>query len=163
MTPAQVLGRMVARFEEVFNASLHRRARQIGLSAHQAVTLASLIEKETAAPEERALVSAVFHNRLRRGLPLQSDPTDIYGRRDFHGALTPPPLTTPTRYNTYTFAGLPPAPIANPGLESLLAALNPAPVDYIYFVARGDGRHHFSATLSEHNRAVARFQKRRRQ
>lgn len=161
MTPAEIVARMVERFYTVFNAAMHRRAQELGLSLHQVVTLASLIEKETRAGEERFLVSAVFHNRLRRGLPLQSDPTVIYGLRDFDGNLTRRDLLTPTPYNTYTFQGLPPGPIASPGLESLLAALNPAPIDYLYFVAKGNERHHFSSDLSEHNRAVNLFQKRR--
>ena len=135
------------------------RNQELNLSLHQTVTLASLIEKETGASEERFLVSAVFHNRLRRGLRLQSDPTVIYGLRDFDGNLTRRDLRAPTLYNTYTFRGLPPGPIANSGLESLLAALNPAPVDYLYFVAKGNRQHYFSSNLSEHNRAVRRFQR----
>ncbi len=159
MTPTEIIARMVEQFYTVFDSAMHRRARGLGLSLHQVVTLASVIEKETGASEERGLVSAVFHNRLRRGLPLQSDPTVIYGLSDFDGNLTRRDLLTPTVYNTYTFRGLPPGPIASPGLESLVAALNPAPVDYLYFVAKGDGRHFFSSSLSEHNWAVRRFQK----
>jgi len=162
MRPVEIVGRMVERFHEVFSPSMQRRAEELGLSVHEAVTLASVIEKETHVPEERSLVAAVFHNRLRLGLPLQSDPTVIYGLEDFDGDLTRRHLQTPMRYNTYATAGLPPGPIANPGFESLLASLNPAPVAYLYFVARGDGRHHFSGSLAEHNRAVGRFQKGRR-
>jgi UPF0755 protein len=159
MAPQEIVARMVERFYIVFNAAMHRRAQELGLSLHQVVTLASLIEKETGAGEERFLVSAVFHNRLRRGLPLQSDPTVIYGLQNFSGNLTRHDLLAPTLYNTYTFCGLPPGPIANSGLESLLAALNPAPVDYLYFVAKGNRQHYFSSSLYEHNRAVSRFQR----
>ncbi len=159
MTAEEILGRMIERFYVIFEVTMHRRAQELNLSLHQTVTLASLIEKETGASEERFLVSAVFHNRLRQGLRLQSDPTVIYGLQDFDGNLTHRDLRAPTLYNTYTFRGLPPGPIANSGLESLLAALNPAPVDYLYFVAKGNRQHYFSSNLSEHNRAVRRFQR----
>ena len=105
------------------------------------------------------MISAVFHNRLRKGVPLQSDPTVIYGIPDFNGNLTRKDLARPTPFNTYTIAGLPPGPIASPGGKSILAALNPAPVNYIFFVSRNDGTHQFSATLPEHNRAVDQYQK----
>src|SRR5207247_2213762 len=113
--------------------------------------------------EVRRLVVAVFLNRLRRGMPLQSDPTVLYGRDlgipGSSRALTRADLHHPTPYNTYTIPGLPPAPIANPGREALAAAVDPAPVDYLYFVARGDGTHEFSTTLAAHNAAVARYQR----
>jgi UPF0755 protein len=107
------------------------------------------------------IISAVFHNRLKRGIPLQSDPTTIYGIKDFNGNITKRDLRTKTPYNTYTFRGLPPGPIANPGRAAIEAALNPADVTYLYFVSRNDGTHHFSKNLKEHNRAVDKFQKRR--
>jgi UPF0755 protein len=120
--------------------------------------LASIVEKETGLPEERPLIAAVFLNRLKRGMRLQSDPTVIYGLSGFDGNLTRAHLEMPTPYNTYTGDGLPPGPIANPGRASLHAVLNAAPVDYLYFVSRNDGSHQFSRTLQEHNRAVRAYQ-----
>jgi UPF0755 protein len=159
-TPAdRILRAMVKRFREVFAPPLAIRASALGLSETEAVTLASLVEEETGRPDERRLVAAVFVNRLRRGIPLQSDPTVLYGRAGGGRTITRADLARPTPYNTYTIAGLPPAPIANPGQASLEAAVDPAPVDYLYFVARGDGSHEFSATLAAHNAAVARYQR----
>ena len=134
----------------------------MGLDVHQAVTLASLIEKETGVDEERPLISAVFHNRLRARIPLQSDPTVIYGMKRFTGALTRKDLQNPTPYNTYRIPGLPPGPICNPGLASLTAALQPAQVPYLYFVSKNDGSHVFSVSLVEHNRAVRMYQSAKR-
>jgi UPF0755 protein len=124
------------------------------------LTLASLIEKETGVEAERELVSAVFHNRLRRRIPLQSDPTVIYGLNQFDGNLRKEDLTSTSPYNTYRVAGLPPGPIANPGAKAIRAALYPASVKYLYFVSRNDGTHVFSSSLDEHNHAVERYQKR---
>ncbi|MBW7899885.1 MAG: endolytic transglycosylase MltG [Rhodocyclaceae bacterium] len=127
--------------------------------AHQALTMASIVEKETGREAERPLIAAVFVNRLRRGMLLQTDPTVIYGLGErFDGDLRKRDLLADTPYNTYTRAGLPPTPIAMPGLASLRAALNPAASDALYFVARGDGSSQFSRTLDEHNRAVVRYQ-----
>jgi UPF0755 protein len=162
-TPQErILRTMIRRFREVFRPELQLRALRLGLTVEQAVVLASLIEAETARPEERPLVAAVFLNRLRRGMPLQSDPTVLYGRPRSDRTITTADLRRPTPYNTYTFEGLPPTPIANPGRAALEAAVDPAPVDYLYFVARGDGTHAFSATLAAHNAAVARYQRRGR-
>jgi len=158
-SPEEILGHMVERFYAVLSPSMHRRAVTLDLSMHQVITLASIIEKETGTPSERPLVAAVFHNRLRKGMPLQSDPTVIYGITHFDGNLTRQHLLTPTPYNTYLFRGLPPRPIANPGLETIVAALHPAERDYLYFVAKGDGSHVFSSDLNTHNRAVHRFQR----
>src|SRR6266566_7904355 len=159
-TPQErILRTMVHRFREVFGPSLTRRAAAQGLTESEAVTLASLVEEEAARPEERRLVAAVFLNRLHRGMPLQSDPTVLYGRPDSSRTITRADLARPTPYNTYTIGGLPPTPIANPGRDALEAAVDPAPVDYLYFVARGDGSHEFSATLAAHNAAVARYQR----
>jgi UPF0755 protein len=130
-----------------------------GISEREAVILASIIEKETPLPEEKPLISAVFHNRLKKKIPLQSDPTVIYGIKNFNGNLTKEDLLRPTPYNTYRIAGLPPTPICNPGKDSLLAAVNPAPVSYLYFVSKNDGSHYFSCDLEEHNRAVWKYQK----
>ena len=140
--------------------------RQDGLalnSPYEALILASMIEKETGSDGERGLVSSAFHNRLRIGMMLQSDPTVIYGLGDgFDGNLTRAHLETPTPYNTYTMGGLPPTPIAIASKESILAALNPPKSDYLYFVADGSGGHHFSKSLREHNNAVNRYQRRRK-
>ena len=120
------------------------------------------MEKETAAPEERSLIAAVFLNRLNRGMRIESDPTVIYGMKDFDGNLTRKDLETPTPYNTYQIMGLPPGPIANPGRASIEAVLYPAEGSYLYFVSKNDGSHHFSRTLSEHNQMVRKYQLRRR-
>jgi UPF0755 protein len=130
------------------------------MTPYQLLILASIIEKETGVEAERPLVAAVFHNRLRQGIKLGSDPTVIYGVPNFNGNLTRAHLRTPTPFNTYTNAGLPPTPIASPGLASVRAALAPAPVDYLYFVSRGDGTHQFSNNYRSHEQAVDRYQRR---
>ncbi|MGA1790728.1 MAG: endolytic transglycosylase MltG [bacterium] len=157
----RIIDIMVRNFWSVFTQEMVERARELGFTIHEIVTLASLIEKETALPEERRLISAVFHNRLRERIRLQCDPTVIYGLKDFDGNLTKEDLRRVTPYNTYRKRGLPPGPIANPGLGSLKAALYPADENYKYFVSRNDGSHEFSETLREHNRAVFKYQKRR--
>jgi UPF0755 protein len=159
MDPEEVIQMMVHQFKKVFDSDLANRASQLGISQREVVILASIIEKETPLPEEKPLVSAVFHNRLKRKIPLQSDPTVIYGIKNFDGNLTKEHLLRPTPYNTYIFAGLPPTPICNPGKGSLLAALNPAPVPYLYFVSKNDGSHYFSSDIEEHQRAVWKYQK----
>ena len=158
----EILSQMVVRFYDIFTPEMYRQAETIDFSVHQVVTLASLIEKETGTAPERPLVSAVLHNRLKRGMLLQCDPTVIYGIKDFDGNLTQQHLRTLTPYNTYMVPGLPPGPIANPGLKSLLAAVQPAKEDYLYFVAKGDGSHQFSSDIAAHNRAVQQYQKRQR-
>jgi UPF0755 protein len=131
-----------------------------GLNAHQVLTLASIVEKETGLAAERPLIARVFLNRLRDGMKLQTDPTVIYGLKGFNGNLTKLDLMTPTPYNTYLISGLPPGPIANPGRAAIEAVMAPTSVgDYYYFVSKNDGSHYFSKSLSEHNQAVARFQK----
>ncbi len=128
-------------------------------SPQEALVLASIIEKETGRPDERRMISAVFHNRLQRGMRLQTDPTVIYGLGDnFDGNLTREHLRTETPYNTYIHKGLPPTPIAMPGGDAIHAALHPADTTALYFVARGDGSHEFSSTLEAHNRAVVKYQ-----
>lgn len=153
-----ILAAMVARFKAVFTPEWERRAAELGLTTHEAVTLASIIEKETGDPAERPLIGSVFHNRLKRGMRLETDPTVIYGIKDFDGNLTRRHLETPTPYNTYVIKGLPPGPIASPGRESLHAALFPADSPYLFFVSRNNGTHQFSATLADHSQAVRRFQ-----
>lgn len=135
------------------------RAEELELSPEKIITLASIIEKETGLASERATISSVFHNRLRINMPLQSDPTVIYGIRDFNGNLTKKDLKTPSPYNTYLNTDLPPTPIANPGLESIRAALYPEDSEYLYFVAKGDGSHYFSKSYKEHRDAVDRYQR----
>lgn len=127
-------------------------------SPYEALILASIIEKETAVAEERRRIAGVFMRRLERGMPLQTDPTVIYGIEDFDGNLRRRDLRIDSPYNTYVHRGLPPTPIALPGLASLRAAVDPAAGDVLYFVSRGDGSHAFSATLEEHNRAVRKYQ-----
>jgi UPF0755 protein len=161
MGEERILRKMVARFNEVFKEQYQERARELNLSRVELIALASIVEKETSDPSERSLIAAVFHNRLKRGIMLQSDPTVIYGIRDFDGNLTKKDLKTKTPFNTYLFRGLPPQPIANPGEESIKAVLYPSPKKYLYFVSKNNGTHHFSKTLKEHNRAVNRYQRRR--
>jgi UPF0755 protein len=125
----------------------------------EALTLASIVEKETGKAEERALIAGVFVRRLRIGMKLQTDPTVIYGIGDrFNGNLTVKDLRTPSVYNTYVIKGLPPTPIAMPGRQALHAALNPENTKALYFVSRGDGSHEFSETYEQHNRAVTKYQ-----
>jgi peptidoglycan lytic transglycosylase G len=150
---------MVDHFLSVWR-SLEPAAKARGLSMHDVVVLASLIEKETGAPEERPLIAAVFLNRLARGMRLETDPAVIYGIPDFDGNLRRVHLQDPANpYNTYLYPGLPPGPIANPGAASLSAVVEPADADYLYFVAKNDGTHQFSRSYGDHVRAVNRFQR----
>lgn len=158
VTAEEVINKMVAHFRSVFTHAWIERARTTGLTTHQVVTLASIVEKETARPEERPLIAAVFLNRLKRGMRLESDPTVIYGIKDFDGNLTRKDIETMTPYNTYQINGLPPGPIANPGRASIEAVLYPSEESCLYFVSRNDGSHHFSRTLREHNQMVQRYQ-----
>jgi UPF0755 protein len=161
ISAAALVREMIAGFERNFGPGLRQEAAARGLSVRQAVTLASLIEKETARPEERQVVSAVYSNRLRLGMALQADPTVIYGLRRagrYAGNLTRENLAFDSPYNTYRYPGLPPGPIASPGRLSLEASVRPAAVDYLYFVSRNDGSHVFAATLDEHNRNVYEHQ-----
>ena len=150
---------MQARLEEAWPK---RSANLPFTTPYQALIVASIVEKETADPDERARIAAVFINRLRANMRLQTDPTVIYGLGErFNGNLRRTDLLADTPYNTYTREGLPPTPIAMPGVEAIKATLNPAQSNDLYFVSRGDGTHHFSASLEEHNLAVQRFQKTR--
>jgi UPF0755 protein len=160
----ELIDLMVNRFWGVFNSLLkHPKFKDRELMPVQdIVTLASIVEKETGLAEERPLIASVFINRLRKKMRLESDPTVIYGLEDFDGNLKRRDLNSPNPYNTYINYGLPPGPIANPGRESLIAIINPAKTDYLYFVSKNDGSHHFSSTLAEHNKAVAKYQRRYR-
>ena len=129
------------------------------MSMSEIVTLASIVEKETGRPEERPIIASVFLNRLKRGMRLESDPTVIYGLERFDGNLRKKDLAQESPYNTYVIRGLTPGPICSPGLEAIKAVIFPAKTDYLYFVSKNDGSHQFSKTLSEHNRAVERYQK----
>jgi UPF0755 protein len=157
--PDRILRTMIHRFHDVFTADMAAQAARVGLDSHQAVTLASLVEEETARPEERPLVAAVFVNRLRKGMPLQADPTLLYGRENGDRQIKRSDLARPTPHNTYLVKGLPPTPISNPGKAALEAACAPADVPYLYFVARGDGSHEFNVQLGAHNQAVARLRR----
>ncbi len=159
-TDLQILDRARRYMQEVLDQEWAKRS--VGLpydTSYQALIMASIIEKETGQPDERALIAAVFVNRLRQNMRLQTDPTVIYGLGDrFDGDLTRANLQESTPYNTYRNNGLPPTPIALPGREAIEAALNPDMSAYLYFVAKGDGSHYFSSTLEEHNSAVREFQ-----
>ena len=150
---------MVERFKAVYEPLSDQR-RRINLTDTEILTLASIIEKETGAGFERPIISGVFHNRLRIGMKLDSDPTVIYGMgENYNGNLRRRDLRQYTEYNTYVIKGLPPGPIANPGKDSILAVLNPADVKYLYFVSKGDGTHYFSNSLREHQNAVNKYQR----
>jgi UPF0755 protein len=159
MAPEEVIKMMVHQFKKALGPDLQSRASQLGTSLREAIILASIIEKETSLPEEKPLVSAVLHNRLKKKIPLQSDPTVIYGIKNFNGNLTKAHLLKPSPYNTYLISGLPPTPICNPGKDSIVAALYPAQASYLYFVSKNDGSHHFSSNIKEHNQAVWKYQK----
>lgn len=162
MEEKAIIHEMVAQFWKVMTPELQEEIRQKSFTIHEIVTMASIIEKEARVPEEREIISAVYHNRLQTNMKLDSDPTVIYGIEDFNGNLTRADLQKDTPYNTYRRRGLPPGPIANPGESSILAAIRPAQVKYLYFVARNDGTHQFSHTYQEHLRAVRKYQKNRK-
>ena len=162
MSVDEMLGRMVQRLRSKLTPEILDRARARGLDVHQLLTLASIIEREAIDPGEQRLISAVFWNRLRMDMPLQADPTVQYAVAKERRALSRGDLATDHPYNTYAHRGLPPGPIASPGLGAIEAALDPAPVKYLYFVARDDRRHYFSTTVAEHNAAVVRYRLSRR-
>ena len=161
-TPApRLVERMVAGFKAAYPAELQQRAAAQMLTTREVVTLASLVEKETAQPDERPLVAAVYRNRLTIGMGMQADPTVVYALQKagrYNGNIRKEDLSIDSPYNTYRYSGLPPGPIASPGKASLEAALSPADVEYLYFVSRNDGSHVFAKTLEEHNRNVQEYQ-----
>jgi UPF0755 protein len=163
MSEGEIIKKMVDRYYSVLDEEEDNAAYDADtayLSEYEVLVLASIIEKEASAEDERPLVSAVFVNRLEKGMKLDSCATVIYGMWDrFDGNLKKTDLETYSDYNTYIIAGLPPSPICNPGRAAIRAALSPADVDYLYFVSKNDGTHHFSSTLAEHNRAVYKYQK----
>ena len=157
VTPEEMLARMVMKMRAQLTPDLLNTARELGLSVHQLLTLASIVEREAVDPKELSLISAVFWNRLKLDMPLQADPTVQYATGKGRQALTRNDLLVDHPYNTYRRAGLPPGPIANPGLPAIRAAAHPARVNYLYFVALDDRRHQFSQSLNDHNEAVARY------
>lgn len=163
VTAQEIIKRMVEQFHVHFSDSLKMRAREMGWTVHQVVTLASIIEGEARLDEERPIISAVYHNRLRIGMALQACPTIQYLLPDGPRRLLKKDLEIRSPYNTYLHPGLPPGPVCNPGLASLRAALYPAPVNYLYMVANGDGSHTFSLHLEEHVKAKYRLNQLRRQ
>lgn len=154
----KIISAMVKQFYNTFNPLWEKRSSDFHFSIHDIVILASIIEKETGLAEERPLISSVFHNRLKKNMRLQSDPTVIYGIENFDGNITRNHLRTPTAYNTYTISGLPPGPIANPGKASLEAALFPPETPYLFFVSKNDKSHFFSTNYADHKAAVRKYQ-----
>lgn len=152
-----ILSAMLRRYNSVFRNEWKQRAKELGFSPHQTLTLASIIEKETGLASERPMVSSVFHNRLKRVMRLESDPTVGYGVENFNGHITRKDLERVTPYNTYKIQGLPPGPIASPGAKAIEAALYPADTAFLYFVAKGDSSHQFSTTYPEHQQAVRKY------
>ncbi len=155
---AEIIQAMHRKYKNVFTPELRNRASLMGMTEHQVVTLASIIEKETGASHERPLISSVFHNRLKKRMRLQSDPTVIYAVRDYNGNITKRHLEDKNAYNTYHIRGLPPGPIGNPGKEAILAALYPAQSEYLYFVSKNDGTHEFTTNYDDHKGAVQKYQ-----
>lgn len=162
ITLPDIAKRMVQRYRAVYTRDYQQRATEIGLTEHQVLTLASIVEKEAKVASERKLVSAVYHNRLKKGMKLQADPTAVYGKRAWITKVSAEDLKRKTPYNTYLHKGLPPGPIANPGQGAILAALYPEQVGYLFFVAQGDGSHHFSNEFSEHEKAINRYRANKR-
>lgn len=161
ITSKKIITTMVKRFRSIFTPEFNNQAKKLNLSIHQVVTLASIIEKETGASFERPIISSVFHNRLRKRMRLESDPTVIYGIKNFDGNITRKHLSEQTPYNTYQIRGLPPGPIANPGLKAIEAALFPEDANFLYFVSKRDRTHKFSTNIADHNIAVKKYQLRK--
>lgn len=160
---ATILETMVGQYQKIFSPVFRERTSELGWSEQQTITLASIIEKETGAPEERPLISGVFHNRLKKGWPLQTDPSVIYAivlsRGYFGGKITKADLNLDHPYNTYRYKGLPPGPICNPGADAIRAALYPENTPYMFFVSKNNGNHQFCPDLACHNQAVSHYQR----
>jgi UPF0755 protein len=159
MTAADLIRLMAEQFDKVYSREFAGRVNGSRLSKLEIITLASMIEKEAVRPEEKPLIASVFYNRLARRMPLQSDPTSVYGVRAFAGNISKQDISHATPFNTYRISGLPPGPIGNPGSGAIEAVLKPASTRYLYFVAKKDGTHYFSSTLEEHNAAVRKYLK----
>ncbi|MFQ3573604.1 MAG: endolytic transglycosylase MltG [Thermodesulfovibrionales bacterium] len=149
---------MVGRLRQQYTEEMQKRMAEMGWTENQVLTLASIIEREAVVDRERRIISGVYHNRLKAGMPLQADPTAIYGVKSYKEKIYKKDLLRQTSYNTYIIKGLPPGPIASPSIQSIKAALFPADVPYFYFVSRNDGTHIFSKTLAEHNQAIRSVQ-----
>jgi len=160
-TETDLIKEMITQFHKHFSLELNRKAKALRMGTTEILTLASMVEKEAVVPGERPLIASVFLNRLKKKMPLQSDPTAVYRLRAFAGKVSKRDLQHDSPYNTYRVNGLPPGPIGNPGSDAIKAVLNPATTKYLYFVAKMDGTHYFSTTLDEHNRAVNKYLKSR--
>jgi len=158
MSTKEIIKMMVDRFWKAITPELQKRAEEIGMTLSDVITLASIIGKESGCKEEKAMISAVFHNRMKKGMKLQSDPTAVYNLEFFKGSVRKIHLKRKSPHNTYHIDGLPPSPIGNPSVDSIYAALYPASVDYLYFVSNNKGSHNFSSNLKEHNKAVLKYQ-----
>ncbi len=157
VNPKSVLKGMVGMLRRSYTDQMRERMKELGWSENKVLVLASIIEKEAITDEERPIISAVYQNRINKGMPLQADPTAIYGVKSSKLKITKDDLKNQTDYNTYVIKGLPPGPIASPGIKSINAALYPANVPYLYFVSQNNGTHHFSVTWEEHSAAVKRI------
>lgn len=162
MSAKDMMRMMVQQFWKMFTPEMRKKTAEMGMTIPQVITLASLIGKESGYKDEKPLISAVFHNRLKKRMKLQCDPTAVYDLKTFTGSITKKHLMRNSPYNTYRINGLPPGPIANPAIDSLQAALYPAPVNYLYFVSNNDGSHQFSSNLSAHHKAVLKYQIKRK-
>ena len=159
ITAEQAVEIMLNEFKQRWTETFDKEARKLGLTRHKIVTLASVIEKEARVKSEHPRIASVFHNRLKQKWRLQADPTVLYALGNPKRLLTRADLKVDSPYNTYIHRGLPPGPIANPGIDSIIAALRPEKTDYFYFVAIGEGKHYFSKTLSEHNRMIRKIRR----
>ena len=162
-TAEKAVEMMLNEFKHRWVEAFDEDAQNLGLTRHEIVTLASVIEKEAQSKAERPRIASVFHNRLKHKWRLQADPTVLYALGNPKRLLTRADLKVDSPYNTYRYKGLPPGPIANPGIDSIIAALRPETTDYFYFVAIGEGKHHFSKTLSEHNKMIRKIRRAARQ
>lgn len=162
MEPRETVAMMINNLRGKLTFEMMERMEELGFSENEILTLASIIEKEAVTDDERAVISAVYHNRLKKRIPLQADPTAIYGIKGSKEKILLSDLKRKTPYNTYVVRGLPPGPIASPGIKSIMAALYPADAPYIYFVSNNDGTHTFSVTLAEHNAAVKAYREKKK-